>query len=346
MPPRRAVLPALRAIAVACAFLASGCGDPKIEYKGLNLSRARVVRPSEADVGRFLEQIRVQVATARPLEPDAALQRGHRAVIDFAGSIGGAPFPGGSGTGVPLVLGSGQMIPGFEDGIAGMKAGESKTINVTFPRDYQEASLAGKAAQFRITVRRAERLLRPPLDDALAEKVSGGRIKDLAALRKAAREQLYQNQLQQSERVLRAQAADRILAQWTKEPGGRQVNKELDRVVQQHLQAASQRGAGPAQGGPDAEQVRTLNRPGVVRSLKLQRALEVIARREGIVIGDPEVEQAAGRMAQAQGQDPQAVVKYLRENNLFDVIRRQVLEERVLSAVLQQAVIAEPPPAR
>ncbi|MEK7767198.1 MAG: FKBP-type peptidyl-prolyl cis-trans isomerase, partial [bacterium] len=138
---------------VAGLFLAAGCGSPKVSYKGLKLVRGRVEKPTGADVEKFIEQIRAQAATARPLGPGAALKMGNRAVIDFVGSIGGTPFAGGTGSGYALVLGSGSMIPGFEEGIVGMTPGQAKTLAVTFPKDYQEAALAGKAASYRITVR-------------------------------------------------------------------------------------------------------------------------------------------------------------------------------------------------
>ena len=84
--------------------------------------------------------------------------------FDFEGSIDGEKFEGGSAEDFKLVLGSGRMIPGFEDGIIGMKAGEEKVIDVTFPEDYQAENLAGKAAQFKITVKQVEKPKLPEID--------------------------------------------------------------------------------------------------------------------------------------------------------------------------------------
>lgn len=300
-----------------------------------------VQQVTSRDVGEFIDRLREQAAKTEPLAPATKVRKGHRVTIDFVGTLGGSPFQGGSMSGYGLVLGSGQMIPGFEDGIVGMRAGESKNIDVTFPADYHEISLAGKEAQFRIVLRRAESLIRPPLDDKLALTLSGGRIETLAALRERAKEQIYQNRLQRAEIHLRNQAIEALLAQWPKDPSKREVSKELDRVVQQQLQQASRQGIGPAQGGPDAENIRLQSRPAVVKSLKFQKIVRQIAAQENIQVSDAELEQAAEQMAQMQGQNSAEFLKYLQDNDLMELLRLRIMEERVMSLVLQNALIDE-----
>lgn len=329
-------------LALAVAASGAGCSGPKVTYKGLKLARQGMAKVTDRDVEQFLSQIRSQMAKATPLAPGAPLKSGDRAVIDFAGTIGGSAFSGGTATAYPIVLGTGQMIPGFEEGIIGMHAGQSKDIKASFPRDYQQASLAGKTAVFHVTIRGGESLSRPPLDDDFARKVSGGRIASVAELKKAGREQVAQNRMQQAEAALKAQAAEQLLAQWPKAPSTREVTKELDRVVQQQLQAASQRGMGPAQGGPDADALRLQNRPAVERSVKLSAILASIARQENVVVTDADVDQMGAQMAQQQGQDPQQFMTMIKQNKLTDVLRRRILEDRIMTIVLQNAEIAEP----
>lgn len=328
----------------AAAFLAvlAGCSGPKVTYKGLKLVRQASPKVTDRDVEQFLSQIRSQTAKATPLAPGESLKAGDRAVIDFAGTIGGTAFSGGTASAYAIVLGTGQMIPGFEEGIIGMHAGQSKNIKVTFPKEYHEPGLAGKAAVFHITVRGGEALVRPPLDDDFARKVSGGRITSVTDLRRAARDQVAQNRMQQAEASLKSQAAEALLAQWPKKPSNREITRELDRVVQQQLQAASQRGMGPAQGGPDAEALRLQNRPAVERSVKLSAVLASIARQENVVVTDAEVDQMGAQMAQAQGQDPQQFMTMVKQNKLTDALRRRILEDRIMTIVLQNALISEP----
>ena len=319
----------------------TGCGEPDVSYKGLSLKRPPVQQVTSRDISDFIERLREQAAKSEPLAPANKVRNGHRVYIDFVGTLGGSPFQGGSMYGYALVLGSKQMIPGFEEGIVGMRPGESRTIDVTFPADYHELSLAGKEVQFRIVLRRAELLIRPPLDDSLAVSVSGGRIETLSQLRDRAKEQIYQNRLQRAEMQLRNQAIEALLAQWPKNPSKREVSKELDRVVQQQLQQASRQGMGPAQGGPDAENIRAQSRPAVVKSLKFQKIIRQIAGQEDIQVSDAELEQAAEQMAQMQGQNSTEFLKYLQDNDLMELLRLRIMEERVMSLVLQNALIEE-----
>jgi trigger factor len=341
------------ALLLAIAFgLGAGCSRPNVTYKGLKISRPVPSPVTAKDVTLFLDQARNSVAQPVPLPPDTTLKSGHRAIIDFQGTIGGTPFTGGSGTAFPVVLGSGQMIPGFESGIIGMRPGQSKRIPVTFPADYHETSLAGKAAEFLITVRAAESLRKPPLDAEFARQVTGGRISSVAELRTAAQAQLTQQRAQQAEGAVRQQVAEALLAQWAKEPSARDVDKELDKVVQQQLQAAAQRGMGAAQGGPDAEALRAQHRPMVARAVRLSKVLAWIAKRENIGVTDGEVEQYARQMAAQQGQAPDAFLAMLKQQDHFESLRRRMLEDRVMTLILQHAVMEEPrrlpgvPPAR
>src|SRR5688572_4561902 len=116
------------------------------------LALAKPVAPvSEPDVDKSLERIRA--ANLRYKPKDAAAETGDRLIIDFTGSIDGKPFEGGSTEDAPVVLGSGNFIPGFEEGLQGARAGEEREVDTTFPENYPEASLAGKAAHFAVKVK-------------------------------------------------------------------------------------------------------------------------------------------------------------------------------------------------
>jgi len=336
----RKTLPIVISIGMAC-LVAAGCGDPKVEIKGLKLSRPKVVEPTARDVDKFVGQFLDQMATASPLPAASRITKGCRALVDFVGTMDGKPFPGGTASGYAIVLGSGSMIPGFEEGVVGMRTGETREIKVVFPKDYQEAGLAGKPASFQVILRGAESLKRPALTDDLASRVSQGRITTVAQLRTAIKAQLRQTFLQQAEQALRAQAAEQLLALWPKKPKKSAVKEEMDRMVQQQLSQASQRGSGPAQGGPDAEALRKANLPLVEKSVRFAEMMAAIAKQQNIVVTDIEVEQLAGRLAQSQGQAPEVFLDYLRKNKLLDSLRRRLTEDKVMELVIQQAEITE-----
>ncbi|MDO5050583.1 MAG: trigger factor [Moraxella equi] len=156
---------------------------PEVEVKGLSEIEVerQVATVSDEDVDTMIENLQKQRQTFEI--KDGELADGDEATFDFEGSINGEKFEGGSAENFRLIIGSGQMIPGFEDGMKGMKAGEEKTIKVTFPEDYQAENLKGKEADFKITVKEIKEAKLPELNDEFFELfgVSEGGLDKLKA---------------------------------------------------------------------------------------------------------------------------------------------------------------------
>lgn len=156
---------------------------PEVEVKGLSEIEVerQVATVSDEDVDTMIENLQKQRQTFEP--KDGELADGDEATFDFEGSIDGEKFEGGSAENFRLIIGSGQMIPGFEDGMKGMKGGEEKTIKVTFPEDYQAENLKGKEADFKITVKEVKEAKLPELNDEFFELfgVSEGGLDKLKA---------------------------------------------------------------------------------------------------------------------------------------------------------------------
>lgn len=134
------------------------------EVAGFDVKKP-VADVTDADVDNIIEVFRKQQGSLEPVE--RAAEEGDTVIIDFEGTRDGEAFEGGSGEGMSLELGSGRMIPGFEDGIVGMAAGDEKTLDLTFPEDYQKEDLQGAAVQFKVTVSEVKALELAALDDAL-----------------------------------------------------------------------------------------------------------------------------------------------------------------------------------
>ena len=153
-------------------FKATFANYPEVklgEYKGLSAEKPSV-EVGDEDVDKKLQQMRERNARLVSVEREA--QNGDTAVIDFEGKKDGVPFDGGKGESYPLELGSGSFIPGFEEQIVGMKAGDEKDIDVTFPEDYQAEELAGKPVVFSIKLHEVKAKDMPELDDEFAKDVS------------------------------------------------------------------------------------------------------------------------------------------------------------------------------
>ncbi len=151
------------------AYVATFEVMPEVELK--DLDKIKVDKPAveirDEDLDDMLLSLRKQRATWEAVERKA--QDGDRVIVDFTGSIDGEEFEGGSGKEIPVVLGQGQMLPDFEKGLKGIKAGDEKTIKVKFPKDYHAKDLAGKKADFALKTHRVEAEVLPELDDAFAE---------------------------------------------------------------------------------------------------------------------------------------------------------------------------------
>ncbi len=149
------------------------------DFSGLDLTKY-VVEPNDTNINESLKSLTEQYKSFEAKGEAAAAEKGDRATIDFVGSIDGVEFDGGKGDDIPLEIGSNQFIPGFEDQLIGSKAGDSVTINVTFPADYGAATLAGKAATFAVKVKGVEKPATTAVDDEFAKKIG---FEDLGKLK-------------------------------------------------------------------------------------------------------------------------------------------------------------------
>ncbi len=183
---------------------------PEVKLK--DLDKIKVDKPEveirDADLDDMLLSLRKQRANWETV--DRKSQDGDRVIVDFTGTIDGEEFQGGSGKEIPVVLGQGQMLPDFEKGLKGIKAGDEKTIKVKFPKDYHAEDLAGKKAEFAINTHRVEEEILPDLDDAFAEAFSvteGG----LEQLKKDVRENMEREARTKVEADIREQVMNGLI---------------------------------------------------------------------------------------------------------------------------------------
>src|SRR5690606_41537285 len=167
---------------------------------------------------------------------DGTVEKGDRVIIDFEGTIDGKPFEGGKADGFSLEVGSGRMIPGFEDQLIGMKPGEEKTITVTFPEDYHVKELSGKEASFRIKLHEIKRLRLPELDDEFAQDVS--EFDTLEELKKDIENKLKERAKREEEEYRRNQLVEMAAANAEIDLPPVMVEREIDHMLEhfeQHL---------------------------------------------------------------------------------------------------------------
>lgn len=287
---------------------------------------------TDSDVDNMLETLRKQNADWKPVKRKSA--DGDQVTIDFVGYLGDEAFEGGSAEGHKLVLGSNTMIPGFESGIVGAKAGEEKTIEVTFPEDYQAENLKGKEATFKITVTEVEKQELPELNDAFVEKF-GLTDATVDGLRAEVRKNMERELNQAVKAKLKTGLFDSLVANHEVEVPKSVVDQEIDAL---RKQAAQQFGG---QDFDTSQLPAELFQDEANKRAKLGLLISEVIKVNDIKVDDDRVRAFLEDMAQAY-QEPQQVIDfYLNNKEQLSQVQSAVLEEQVVDKLLESAKVTE-----
>ena len=306
------------------------------QYKGLSAEKDEV-KVTAADVNERLKQLSDRNTRLVSVEREA--KEGDTAVIDFEGFLEGKPFEGGKGENYSLELGSHSFVPGFEEQIVGMKAGEEKDLDITFPEDYH-ADLAGKAVVFKVKVHEVKEKEVPAMDDEFAKDVSEfDTLKELKAdLKKKITEERQKDADRAFEDALMEQVAEGLTAEIPDAMVENQARQFVDnfkmQIAQQGIpfdQYAKMTGMDEAKLVEDAKEPAT-------RQVRMDLAVAAIIKAESIEASDEEVEEEYKKMAEQYGLDVEMVKKYLQA----DQIKDQVISRKAVAVVVDSAEAVKP----
>jgi trigger factor len=306
------------------------------DLSGISLTR-EVTEISDAELQEGLDRMAKQNRQFSAREQPAA--SGDRLTIDFAGKIDGTPFDGGTGTDVQIELGAGQFIPGFEDQLVGANAGEQRLVKVTFPENYTAQQLAGKAAEFDVTVKKVEAPGEAKIDDDLARAFG---LENLEALKKALRERVGRDFSTQSRRKLKKGLLDALDKAYDFELPPSLVEKEFEGIWSGMIEEMGRNQKTFADEETTEEKAREDYRRIAERRVRLGLVLAEVGERAGVKIADEEVTQAiVERARQFPGQE-KVVWDYYRKNpQALAEIRAPIFEEKVVDHLLGQIKVAD-----
>jgi trigger factor len=311
-----------------------------MNFGELKLERLRPDVPDE-EVDKALERIAKQQRKNEPVDRPAA--SGDVAVIDFAGSIDGQEFPGGSAKGHRLEIGTGQFIPGFEDQLVGAKAGEPRTVTVTFPADYGARDLAGKTASFAVDVKEVREVKPQPVDESLAELVG---MENLAALRDAVRQQIERDYGSVARQRLKRQLLDRLAERHHFAVPQGMVDIELDVIWKQfeaERKRAKEQGVAEAEEKSD-EEIKAEYRSIAERRVRLGLLLSEVGRAHNIQVQQEELNRALGEEARRfPGQEREVIEYYRKQPGAMDNLRAPIFENKVIDYILEIADVTDRP---
>ena len=286
---------------------------------------------ADADLDNMLEVLRKQNTRFEAVE--RAAQNDDQVNIDFVGKVDGEVFAGGSAKGTQLVLGSGRMIPGFEDGLVGAKAGEERVVNVTFPEDYQNLDLAGKAAEFTITVNSVAAPVLPELNEEFFAQF-GIKESTLEGFRTEVRKNMERELRQAIKTKVKNQVMDGLLAANPIEVPKALLENEVNRL---RVQAVQQFGGNIKPEQLPAELFEEQAKRRVVLGLIVA---EVVKQFE-LKPDDAKVREMIEEMASAYQEPEQVIAWYYKNDQQMNEVRSVVLEEQVVDTVLQKATVTD-----
>ena len=285
------------------------------EYKNLEIEKAEVeVKESEVEA----ELDRMAQNVARITTVDRPAQEGDTAVIDFEGFENGKAFAGGKGENYELKLGSHTFIPGFEEQVAGMSAGEEKDIDVTFPADYHAEELAGKPVVFKVKVHEVKETVVPEKDDEFVKDVS--EFDTVAELRADIEKRIRDEKQAGIDRAFENAAVEKAAANMTVEIPDSMIDEELDQEMERmdyelRSQGASLQAYAQMMGG-DINAIRNSLRPSAQAAVRTNVLLDAVAAAENIEVSEEECEEEYKKLAESYKMELDDVKKALNADGL------------------------------
>ena len=269
---------------------------------------------------------------------------GDRVAINFEGSLEGTPFEGGTGEDVPLVMGAGQFIPGFEENLAGLKPGENKTFDVKFPDDYRATHLAGKNATFAVTVKAVEAPGPVTIDDEFAKTLG---VESLAKLKDAVKDRIAREHTLASRQKLKRALLDQLDERHKFEPPPSLAEQEFANVWSQVENDLKQQNRTFEDEGTTEEKARAEYRGIAERRVRLGLVIAEIGEKNNIRVSDDQLRAAVmEQVRQFPGQERQIWEYYQKNPNALAALRAPLFEDKVVDFLVELAEVTDKPVSR
>jgi trigger factor len=307
-----------------------------VEPKTLTLKRPMATVGDE-DVEKALQELAESQVTYEPRGKDATAKEKDSLLIDFVGKVKGEAFEGGTAEDAEIVLGAGRLIPGFEDQLVGATAGEDRKVEVSFPEDYPNEELRGKAATFDVTVKEVRKPVTPKIDDGLATSMG---LADLAALKSAVKASLERDFTAQSRQRVKRRLLDALDEAHSFDLPKRMVDAEFE-AIWNRVEADMKAGAlDDEDRGKSEDELKADYQKISERRVRLGLVLAEIGRLNKVEVGAEELARAINAEARRYPGRETQIAKYLSENaEARAQLRAPIYEEKVVDFILELASV-------
>ncbi len=315
--------------------------DPEVElgqYTGLNIEQQEISIDPE-DIEQVLQKFQEQQAALISSDREEVQDRDY-VVIDFEGFLEGEPFEGGQGEDVTLGIGTGTFIPGFEEKLIGARVGEEKEIEITFPEDYQDETLAGQEVTFQVKVREIKERELPPLDDELAQTV--GDYESLEQLKKEIEESIRKRAQEESRVQFENEVLDAIANQVEVDIPDKLIEQRMEEMYQETAASVKEKGLEfedyLQMTGKSKEEWMEENRPSAEKQVRNRLIIDTVAEKEGFIASEEEVENKMEEIATESGNDPEQFKTILKAQGYNWMLEKEIARKKVLDFLWEKNI--------
>ncbi len=308
---------------------------PAVDFSKVKVEKV-VIEVSEDAIAESLNELAKNSNTFKDRKKGSKAKDGDQVLIDFVGSIDGEKFDGGAGEKYPLTLGSNSFIPGFEEQLVGVKVGEEKDVNVTFPAEYGAANLAGKDAIFAVTVHEVKEPAEAAIDDELAKRFGA---EDLEGLKTQIKDRLTEEYGDASRAILKRRLMDSLDDVVTFEIPETLADAEASQIAHQLWHEEN-----PDVQGHDHDKIEPTDEHKKLaeRRVRLGLLLADVGTKNEISVNETEMREAIMKQAQQYGPQAGQFLKYLQENpQMQEQVRAPLFEDKVVDHIMTQASVKE-----
>jgi trigger factor len=314
-----------------------------MDFKGLKVDRP-VVDISEEDIDKEVQRVFAQQRGYEEKGEDGVVEDGDRLGLSFKGTIKGEAFPGGTSDHAHLVVGSGEFIPGFEEQLVGMKKNETKTVKVTFPKDYAQEDLAGKKADFEVQILHIDGPRSGELNDEFAKNLG---LENVAALRDAVKDQMRTALDSMSRQAIKRQVLDQLDEGHKFDVPEQLVDAEFDTIWQRVVHEVEHHGRSFEDEGTTEEAAKEQYRAIAERRVRLGLVVAEIGNVNKIDVTEEEHQQALiAEVRRFPGQEQQVYDYYRKNPQALAGLRAPVFENKVVDYVIELAEKTDKPMTR
>lgn len=309
------------------------------QYKGVEAPKQEI-NITDVDVDAYIDEIRKR--NARQLNVERAAKLGDTAVIDYDGYLDGTRFDGGKAEGTSLELGSGQFVPGFEEQVVGMKAGDEKEIDITFPENYHEG-LAGKAVVFKVKVHEVTELELPAVDDEFAKDVS--EFDNLEDYKKAILEQLVYARTKAVDEDFSYNVMEKAVANMTCDVPLAMIEERMGDMINEYDRNLMSRGMRLEEymrmNGIDPVSFQNMLKPQAEAQVRTDILLSAVVKAEDIQVTEEEVDKAIADIAEAYNMTVEQIKTMVPTDSMADDMKKRKANDLIVISAVGVAPVEE-----